>query len=306
MKGRTVRLFLVDGTPTGVLTAEVMNWTGRILVAPRSSLAEALQREEADRTGIYFLVGDDPTQPSKSRVYIGEGDSVAGRIRSHIRDETKDFWTRACIVTSKDMNLTKAHVRYLESRFVELVKSADRSNLANGNAPAPKMLPESDVADMEFFISQVQVVLPTLGFEFLRPKAAPPAVPSEIGGHAEAAVPSLELYLESSKYGFEAKGVEVGGEIIVLAGSRAEGADRFTTNSYAALRQQLIDEGRLVPSAEPGFLEFTDDVPFQSPSAAAAVIKNRNTNGRTSWKVRSTGETLKDWQDSQIVGDVLR
>ena len=73
----------------------------------------------------------------------------------HVKDTQKDFWTRACIVTSKDLNLTKAHVRYLESRFVELTKAADRANIANGNEPAPKSLPESDVADMEFFISQV-------------------------------------------------------------------------------------------------------------------------------------------------------
>lgn len=115
--GRSVRLYLVDGSPTGILTAEIMNWTGHVLVAPRSRLAEALQRGEATRTGVYFLVGDDPEQPTKSRVYVGEGDIVAERIKSHAKDEQKEFWTRACLVTSKDLNLTKAHVRYLESRL---------------------------------------------------------------------------------------------------------------------------------------------------------------------------------------------
>lgn len=51
---------------------------------------------------------------------IGEGDSVVDRIKSHAKDASKDFWTRACLVTSKDMNLTKAHVRYLENRFIDL------------------------------------------------------------------------------------------------------------------------------------------------------------------------------------------
>jgi hypothetical protein len=151
--GRSVRLYLVDGSPTGIITAEIMNWTGHALVTPRSQLADALRRGEAARTGVYFLVGDDPDQPSRLRVYVGEGDSVLDRIKSHAKDAQKDFWTRACIVTSKDTNLTKAHARYLEGRFVEIVKAVDRANVANGNEPARKSLPESDIADMEFFIA---------------------------------------------------------------------------------------------------------------------------------------------------------
>ncbi len=29
-QGRSLRLFLVDGTPNGLLTAEIMNWTGHV------------------------------------------------------------------------------------------------------------------------------------------------------------------------------------------------------------------------------------------------------------------------------------
>lgn len=295
--GRSVRLYLVDGSPTGIITAEIMNWTGHVLVTPRSRLAEALQRSEAARTGVYFLVGDDPEQPSKSRVYVGEGDSVIDRIKSHSKDSQKDFWTRACLVTSKDTNLTKAHVRYLENRFVELTKLADRANVANGNEPARKSLPESDVADMEFFIDQVQVVLPVVGFDFLRPKAH-----AQIGNADELPVRTgtqLDLVMTSGKYGYEARAIEVDGEITVLAGSRGT-TESFATNIYASLRQQLMNDRRLVPTNDPNFVEFSEDVTFASPSAAAAVIKNRNTNGRTAWRLVGTGQTLKEWQDSQL------
>jgi hypothetical protein len=276
-----------------------MNWTGHTLVTPRSRLAEALQRDEASRTGVYFLVGDDPEQPTKARVYIGEGDNVVDRIKSHAKDSSKDFWTRACLVTSKDMNLTKAHVRYLESRFVELTKSADRANVANSNEPGRKALPESDIADMEFFISQVQVILPVVGFDFLRPKASVSATPKSQEAVSETK-PQLELILSSGKYGYEAKAVEVDGEVTVIAGSRATAKSDFSENGYLPLRQQLIKEGRLAITPDPDFLEFKEDVTFTSPSAAAAVIRNRNTNGRTSWRVVSTGQTLKEWQDSQL------
>lgn len=36
--GRSIRLFLVDGTPNGLLTAEIMNWTGHVLTSPCSKL----------------------------------------------------------------------------------------------------------------------------------------------------------------------------------------------------------------------------------------------------------------------------
>jgi hypothetical protein len=296
--GRSVRLYLVDGSPTGIITAEIMNWTGHALIAPRSQLADALQRVEAQRTGIYFLTGDDPEQPSKTLVYVGEGDSVVDRIKAHSKDVQKDFWTRACIVTSKDTNLTKAHVRYLEGRFVQLIKVADRANVANGNEPSRKNLPESDIADMEFFISQVQVILPVVGLDFLRTKGIVRNITTDTD--VEPAPKSqIVLVLTSGKYGFEAKAVEIDGEITVLAGSRAT-TETFVTNIYSALREQLIRDGRLVSTTDPNFLEFAEDVTFASPSAAAAVIRNRNANGRTSWRLASTGQTLKDWQDAQL------
>ena len=54
------RLFLVDGTPSGVITAEVMNWPGKAVASPRSRFADLVRREEATRTGVYIMVGPDP------------------------------------------------------------------------------------------------------------------------------------------------------------------------------------------------------------------------------------------------------
>jgi hypothetical protein len=42
--GRTLKVFLVDGTPDGLLTAEIMNWSGHVLTGPRSKLSELIQR----------------------------------------------------------------------------------------------------------------------------------------------------------------------------------------------------------------------------------------------------------------------
>lgn len=145
--GRSIRIFLVDGTATGLLTAEIPNWTGHLLVAPRNRIQEALLRPEALKTGVYLLVGEEA---GRSIVYVGEGDCIADRVRKHAKDSDKEFWERVCLITSKDVNLTKGHVRYLESRLVQIIKENNRAQVTNGNEPAPKILPEADISDMDF------------------------------------------------------------------------------------------------------------------------------------------------------------
>ena len=74
-KGRSVKLFLAEGSATGILTAEIINWTGHTLAAPRTRLDAALQREELKRTGIYILYSDTLIGDTPS-VYVGEGDNI--------------------------------------------------------------------------------------------------------------------------------------------------------------------------------------------------------------------------------------
>ncbi len=72
VRGRSIRMFLVDGSPTGLIIAEIVNWTGKVIVVPRSALVSFLKRREAQNTGVYILSGPDPDDPFRSRVYVGE------------------------------------------------------------------------------------------------------------------------------------------------------------------------------------------------------------------------------------------
>lgn len=299
MQGRSIKLFLVDGSSSGILTVEIMNWTGHLMVCPRSRLDEALKRVEAGRTGVYFLIGDEPTQAHRDRIYIGEGDVVADRIRNHANK--KDFWTRACICTSKDANLTKAHVRYLESRLIEIAKSVDRVSIDNGNEPRSKQLPESDIADMEEFIAQLMLVIPTVGFDFLRAKPGAISLHQQTQESSGSGLSdSVQLTLKSEKNRVHAKAVELDGEVTVMAGATAT-VKSFTSNGYANRRQELIDSGLLVLSESKDCFNLTKDTLFRSPSEAAAILLNRNSNGRTEWRVTETDQTLKAWQDAKLI-----
>lgn len=296
--GKSVRLFLADGTPGGLLTAEIMNWTGHVVAAPRSDLAALLMRPETTRTGVYILLGDDPDSFGGQKAYIGEGDDVSKRLYQHARSEDqngKDFWDRAIVLTSKDTNLTKAHARYLESRLISLALHASRAKLTNGTTPPPIALPEADVSDMEYFIEQAKIVLPVLGVNIFRsPKATTIAANPEVVD-ARTDSPLFEMTLKKS--GISATAQEVDGEFTVLKSSGARlkwiGGEG---HSYAGMRAKLEQDGTLVPSPDGLAMQFTRNHVFASPSAAAAIVAGRSANGRVEWMVQSTRTTYGQWE----------
>lgn len=317
LAGRTIKLFLVDGVPDGIRTAEIMSWTGHVLFAPRSSIATLLARPEAKRTGAYLLIGPDPKDTDQIMVYVGEGDNVGIRISSHNKDDDKDFWEHACVITSKDLNLTKAHARYLESEIIRIVKHEGRATLANKSEPEFDRLPESDLADMDDFVARLQVLLPVLGAEFLRPtpdvsKRAEFQFPSvAVGEKEKGSNPSGDgvsnLSNESrpefrmNAGGLQAEAVEIDGQMIILSGSqaRAQEAPSLASN-VRAYRDQLLKTGKLVKDEKTGVLHFAEDVAFTSPSAAAQAVMGTSRNGRTDWINVSTNETYANWQERMI------
>lgn len=300
--GKSVRLFLADGAPGGLLTAEIMNWTGHVVAAPRSDLAALLKRPEATRTGIYILLGDDPDSLGGQLAYIGEGDDVSKRLYQHARSEDqngKDFWDRAIVLTSKDANLTKAHARYLESRFIALALQASRARLTNGTTPPPIVLPEADVSDMEYFIEQAKIVLPVLGVNLFRsPRTTSVESSSEI---AETRTDSPLFEMTLKKTGITASAQEVDGEFTVLEGSSARlqwtGGEG---HSYTSLRAKLEQDGTLVPTSDGSAMRFTRNHVFASPSAAAAIVAGRSANGRAEWLVKNTRRTYGQWETEGI------
>ena len=322
--GQTIRLFLADGSPTGIITAEIMNWTGHVVFAPRARIVEILKRPEAGRTGIYVLVGADPKSPGQQLIYIGESDNVGDRLTQHNRDETKDFWEFTCIITNKDANLTKAHARYLESRLIGLATKAARASLRNGTAPEYGFLPESDISDMEYFITQLQTLLPVLSLDFFRPtpqlsqvaqKVSPlesvsSVSPSTLRDHRDfdsqnrptaESGRSPQFHFSDRQGNIQAKAVEMDGQMIILKGSEAREEEQASlASNVRAFRKQLRQVGKLASSEKPGVLRFEEDVAFSSPSAAAQAVMGTSRNGRTDWKIGTTEQTYADWQESLI------
>ena len=279
----TVRIFLTKGSPTSVRTAEISNWTGKALAGPRSQLEDMLKREEAGKPGVYFLSGVNP-ESGRDRVYIGEAEVIRSRIKGHL---DREFWKTLVFFVSKDENLTKAHIKYLEGKLIDTARSVGRFELENSQASGSH-LPESDAADMDVFLYRMEQLLPILGQEFLKP-----VVRNEVKSKKADL-----LYCEIK--GLRATGRQTENGFVVLKGSEAVLEERPSTQKYqyaANLRTILKADG--VVEEKKDRLVFLADHEFSSPSAAAAVVHGGQANGLTAWK-DGKGLSLKQKEEKDI------
>lgn len=260
--GKSIRIYLADATVTGIRYAELVNWTGHAIACPRNRLNELKNWPESSKPGVYFLF-EGRFGSSKPTAYIGESENVAQRLTNH--DRKKDFWSEAVIFTSKDENLTKAHIKYLESALVCLSKNADRYELENGNTPSESSLPRADRDAMKEFVENVRMVLGTLGYSI------------------------LESILKSkdSSEGFVLKK----GSQLSKSNSESMPGKLSTTKEKLLVDGVLKDEG--------AYLVASEDILFNSSSYAAAIVAGTSRSGPQSWKT-TTGKTIKKVEDEEL------
>lgn len=276
MTSATIKLFLPRGNAKSLRTAEISNWTGKAVAAPRTELDELLAREELEKAGVYILIGSDPIT-NAPRAYVGEAEVIRERLKQH---KTKEFWVSAIVFVSKDENLTKAHVRFLENRLLAEAAQIGRFTLEQNQAGGSR-LPESDREDMEVFLTRIRQLLPVLGSDILAP----------IAQVAARTQPGGVLFCRAK--GAEARGQRTANGFVVFRDSTAVFEERPSAESYPWVlvqRKKLVSDGTLI--TKDGFLVFTKDAEFSSPSAAAVVIHGGTANGLTAWKTKN-GETLK-------------
>ncbi|MDB2368990.1 GIY-YIG nuclease family protein [Octadecabacter sp.] len=287
---RSLELFFIDGRPDGMLTAQVFNWTGHVLRIPRTQLKDGLARKEARFTGVYVLLGE---QTSNLMAYVGEAEDMAARLRQHAA--SKDWWDTAILITTSADNLHKAHVRYLESRLIEIAKDVAATALENSNQPGGSSLSEADTANMESFLETLLMVLPAIRVDNFLSKKRPHLTPIENTPQKTGRREDIFFECKLLREDIHAKAVFRNGEMIVLTGSSTStdwrGSDHKT---YLRLRTELFQSGVLQNG------KFTADFAFSSPTAAAAVVLGRRANGRTEWKIIGSGQTYADWETAQL------
>lgn len=278
--GKTIKIFLIDGDPNGRMSCELSNWTGKAYKIPRIKIKDCSDRDDLVNTGVYLLFGKD--EEDRDQVYIGEAESILKRLNQHLTQ--KDFWHETIVFISKDENLNKAHIKYLENRLHDIAKSAKRYKVENTITPTQSSISESDIAEMEEFIENIKMLVNTLGHKVFDEK------------REFKSKQKRDTFIIKAARGADAQGEPTSDGFVVFKGSKAAVSTvNSMTENFLNLRKQLIDK-EVIKTNEDG-LEFPEDYIFSSPSTAASIVLGRNANGLTEWKLPN-GMTLKEYESN--------
>jgi len=291
--GKTIKIYLPTENVSGIRHAEITNWSGQALACPRSRFQELREWPEVQRPGVYLLFGvDDET--GRDAVYIGEAEVVIDRLASHVSN--KRFWSEVVAFTSKDENLTKGHVRYLEARLIGMARHANRYHLTNSAFPPVPLLPRSERDAMEEYLVSVKMLLGSLGFKVLDPLLTqspkfpitqPATNPDSVGqdektDNAKDFDSSPVFHLRVAEIHAQAVSTDEG--MVVLEGSEASASTyKSITGSMLAIRQNLIESGALIPFGAK--MRLTRNHLFKSASQAGGVLAGYSINGREYWRL---------------------
>jgi predicted GIY-YIG superfamily endonuclease len=308
-KARSIKIFLLDGDPDGVRTAEIDMSTIQAIAFRRSQLARVKNEfKEINRPGVYLLLGTNPDDPDSNIVYIGESDDVAKRLYFHNSNSNHrqrlEFWTDAIALVSKDENLTKSHVRYVEALLIKAASENNRWKLINDRQPPETgRLPRPDEAAMNIFIEQSKTITGTLGWDLFKPVTG-----HHLTAQADSIQPTGPEILDSPEFsfsgrGFSAKAIVSGttGNWIIKENSIAklEAAPKIP-ESAKKYRNQLLTDGILIENS--GGLIFSKDCSFKSSSIAASIVCGYAMRGPTAWRLPSN-RTYADWDMERMTGN---
>jgi hypothetical protein len=188
------------------------------------------------------------------------------------------------VFISKDENLNKAHIKYLEHRLHEIASKVKRYLLENNTTPTKSSISEADRAEMEEFIENIKLLTNTLGHKVFE----------EIRETQTVGSKKQQIFHITAARGANAKGIPTSSGFVVFKNSEiATSTVKSLTESFRKLRDKIIEDKIVIE--KDGKLIFLKDYEFSSPSTAATIVAGRNANGLTEWKLPD-GTTLKEFE----------
>ena len=273
--GKTVTTYLIDGDPKGTQYAFISNKICQMFVVPRSNLSYLNTQEKLQKPAFYILLGED--EATKPQAYIGETENFRERVKDH--DSKKSFWQKALIFVSKDADMTKADVQYLEHKAITEAKKANVFVLSdNKQTPKAPNLPEYQQDSMDEFFEDVKFLASFIGcniFEVSKPKA--------------------EHLFYTNGRGCDAKGFYSSNGFTVLKGSIIA-KTMVPSFNWKEKRENMLQE---YTKNDGDKLIMTSDKTFSSPSTAADFCIGSSNNGWIVWKDKD-GNTLDSVYRKQL------
>lgn len=275
--GKSIELFLANGTADSLITAELSNWNGKAIKIPRIEVSDC-KRDDIKGAGVYFLFCKE--EDDSDSVYIGESETIQERLNQHIRDYNADkekfYWTTAVIFLGRDLN--KALIRYLEDRFVQIARDCKRYKVLTKNTYGKTVMKESQTAAMEEFIDNVCILINALGYKVLEPT---------VHNDPSSTVDDETLFLNlGNAFG---KGMVTTEGFVLFAGAvlNEKTSEKSLSKGAATLRRKHLASNKVKDFVT------TEDILFSSSSAAADFVTGYSVSGPATWK-NAAGVTLKE------------
>lgn len=275
--GKSIELFLANGTADSLITAELSNWNGKAIKIPRIEVSDC-KRDDIKGAGVYFLFCKE--EDDSDSVYIGESEAVQERLNQHIRDYNADkekfYWTTAVFFLGRDLN--KALIRYLEDRFVQIARDRKRYKVLTKNTYGKTVMKESQTAAMEEFIDNVRILINALGYKVLEPT---------VHSDPNSTVDDKTLFLNLGNA--SGKGMVTTEGFVLFAGAvlNEKTSEKSLSKGAANLRKKHLASNKVKDFVT------TEDILFSSSSAAANFVTGYSVSGPATWK-NSAGVTLKE------------
>ena len=273
--GKTITTYLIESDPKGPQYVDISNSLCKMYIVPRSNLTILNERDELHKPAFYILLGED--EDTKPKAYIGETENFKERVKDH--DNKKKFWQKALVFVSKDENITKADVQYLEYKAIALAKNTN-TYVLNENKQIPKApnMSEPQQDAMDIFFEDVKFLASFVGcnlFDTIEAK-------------------EQHLFFISGRK-CDAKGFYNSTGFTVLKGS-VVAKDTVASLIWKDKRNRLVNE---YCSIQDDKLVMNSDKTFSSPSSAADFCMGSSVNGWNVWK-DSEGKTLANIYREQI------
>lgn len=283
--GKSINLYLMGGDPTERIKASLANWTGVAYKIPRISVETSKDIELLKQSGVYFLFGTDELD-SNDVVYVGQagirsnGEGILYRLQEHKRNSDKDYWTEAVIFTTSNNSFGPTEISYLENQFYQLVKSAKRYDVKNGNNPSPGHITEEKESELLEFIENAKVIMGALGYKVFEPYIEK--------SKSKNRNPVLNYKYEKLK----ARGQRTSEGFVVFKGSKI--SSTLTQSCPENVRRFRI---KYADKVSDNYI-LNEDVLLSSPSAAAGFVGGSSLSGNVMW-IDNKGRTLKELEEKE-------
>lgn len=265
---KTITTYLIDWNPSWIKTVELSNWVWKAIIIPRAKLKDAKQRNELFQPAIYFLFWSDDEWKNLS--YIWEAENLINRISNH--DTNKDFWDIVIAFFSKDNNLTKADVKYLEAKSIEKARKINRYTLLNWVEPIPNNLPEYQISTMNEFLDNIDLLISSIWYPIIK----------EINKNSDEFKKEFLYYCKWPSA--NASWAYWSDWFLVLKNSIVRKKLSKTAWSWIQwIQDRLINEKIIIDYNSESYI-FNEDYLFKSPSASSWLILWRRANWWKEWK----------------------